>query len=770
MKVGIIFLSLLWALQSCTSVEKEIISADTNVSIIPQVANIELGSTFFEFDANTKFVANDENQQKAISLLNEKFQKAAGWQLQRSATANNSTENVVVFTQNSNHQAEAYTLEISEKRIEIQSNDYRGYVHAIQTLRLLLPQNIESEQKQQTAWRVPTLKITDQPRFLWRGLMLDVARHFFDKAYILKTIDVMAMLKLNVLHLHLVDDQGWRLEIKKYPKLTEIGAWRVDQEDKHWDARSKNNPSEQGTYGGFYTQEDIRQIVAYAHKRGIEVMPEIEMPAHVTSAIAAYPKLSCHKQPVAVPSGGVWPITDIYCAGQEQTFTFLEEVLTEVMELFPFEYIHIGGDEATKTEWKRCKDCQRRIKDHKLKDEHELQSYFIKRIDTFLSSKGKKLVGWDEIIEGGLPKNATVMSWRGFDGGIKASELGNDVIMTPGDFCYLDQYQGDPEKEPLTIGGNIPLSKVYTFDPILEEMTSEQKQHILGGQGNLWSEYVTAPAESQYMIFPRILALSEALWSPNSVKNWENFVKRTEALFHRLDVMGINYAKSMYQVQIRENITEAGKVEITLQSEYPDADIRYAIADGNYQKYTSPFQINQSEKIRAVVFKNEAPFGAVSQKEIRFHKAVGKKVSFENPYHKNYQGQQEATLTNIVRGSKNFHDKQWLAWLVDDASFVVDLEESILIENVLLGVMENQGQGIYYPTQVAVSLSQDGKKYTPVGTFNRAFEKNGYAVITDFEIKFAPQKARFVKIKVTNLGNPPKGGDAWLFIDEVSIQ
>ena len=294
----------------------------------------------------------------------------------------------------------------------------------------------------------------------------------------------MAMLKMNVLHFHLVDDQGWRIEIKKYPKLTEVGAWRVDQEDKHWDGRYTPAADEKGTYGGFYTQEELKELVAYAATKNIEVIPEIEMPAHVSSAIAAYPELSCHERPIGVPSGGVWPITDIYCAGKENTFQFLENVLTEVMDIFPSKYIHVGGDEATKTNWKACPHCNKRMKVEGLKNAEELQSYFIKRMERFINSKGKKLIGWDEILEGGIAPEATVMSWRGVAGGIEAAKQGHDVIMTPGSHCYFDHYQGPQNEEPLAWGGYTPLSKVYTFDPVVDTMTPAEAKHVLGRQAH----------------------------------------------------------------------------------------------------------------------------------------------------------------------------------------------------------------------------------------------------------------------------------------------
>ena len=377
--------------------------------------------------------------------------------------------------------------------------------------------------------------------------MLDVSRHFFPKEDVIQMIDFLAIHKINTLHLHLLDDQGWRIEIKKYPKLTAIGGWRVDREDKPWNSRPKQEAGEKATNGGFYTQEDVKEMVAYAQKRYINIVPEIEMPAHVTAALAAYPQYSCTGGPFTVLPGGVWPVTDIYCAGNDSTFLFLQDVLSEVIDLFPSKYIHIGGDEATKTEWDKCPKCQKRIKTEGLKNSGELQSYFIKRIEKFINSKDRVLLGWDEILEGGLPPKATVMSWRGTQGGIDAAKQGHDVVMTPGQPCYFDHYQGAKEEEPLAIGGFNPLNKVYEFDPIPKELDAEAAKHILGAQANLWTEYVPTFKHAQYMTFPRIAAMAEALWSSKEVKNWDDFNRRIQTFTKRYNQMGINYAKSAFK-------------------------------------------------------------------------------------------------------------------------------------------------------------------------------------------------------------------------------
>lgn len=752
---------------ACHQAEKNISFKAEDIAIIPKPAKMQLSEGGFTFTPKTVFVANDSLRPE-IELFTKQFTKASGWELGIQNTP--AEPNSVTLSVEKNLPAEAYKMQISPQKIQIQASDRNGFIYALQSLRLLLPPDFESPQKTNAQWVVPALTIEDAPQYAWRGLMLDVARHFFPKEYILKTLDRMAMLKLNTFHFHLVDNEGWRIEIKKYPKLTQVGAWRVDQENKHWNARTDNDPNEKGTYGGFYTQEDIKEIVAYAAQRGIRVVPEIEMPAHVMSAIAAYPELSCHERPIAVPSGGVWPITDIYCAGKEHTFAFLEDVLTEVMQLFPSEYLHIGGDEATHTEWEKCPLCQKRMKQEKLKNPHELQSYFIKRIEKFLHSKGKRLIGWDEIIEGGLPQNAIIMNWRGLSVAQKAIEQGHQIILTSD--CYIDQYQGLPDAEPLAIGGYLPLSKLYSYSLEREQLTPEQNQQILGSQANLWAEYIPDEKHSEYMIFPRLLALSEIVWSPAETKNWEDFSHRVNLLFPRLEKMGINYAKSVYQVTPEFVQTDDNSLELTLRTELPNAEIRYVLNGEDWAKaktYSAPIQIKENTHFQAATFLNGKRYETILSDTISFHKAVGKNITFSPKYHKNYQGQGDGTLTNVIRGTKNFHDKQWLAWLVDDATITLDLGQTTPVEKVVVGAMENQGSGIYFPVEITVFTSTDNKNFTQVAQIQWAFQNNGYAELKDFSLEFPSAQAQYIKLKIKNLAHPPKGGDAWLFIDEIQV-
>lgn len=753
--------------------ESKTIFTENDINIVPKPLEMKLKQGAFRFTKDTKLVAaNDQTQ--VFEVLQNKFVSAAGWNLGVVNTAPSS--NFVQLSTDVSLPEEAYNLKVTENQVIIYASGHNGFLYGLETIRQLLPVAIESKNVVSNMnWDIPNVEIKDSPRFKWRGFMLDVSRHFFDKDYVMETIDQLAFLKMNTLHLHLVDDQGWRIEIKKYPKLTEVGGFRVDQEDKPWNARPTPELGKETTYGGFYTQEDIKEIVAYAESRGITVVPEIEMPAHVMSAIAAYPELSCFQKPIMVPSGGVWPITDIYCPGKETTFEFLENVLLEVMELFPSRYIHVGGDEATKTNWEKCPDCKKRIQEEGLETVEELQSYFIRRMERFLSSKGRTLLGWDEILEGGLAPGATVMSWRGVKGGLEASEAGHDVVMTPNSHCYFDYYQGDQDAEPLAWGGNLPLSKVYQFDPVVEGMSEEQAKHVLGGQANLWTEYVPTKAQAEYMTYPRLAALAEAVWSSKDNRNWDDFSNRVSSLFQRYGIMGVNYAKSAYQVTTETSVnTENGVISIALKSEFPQADIRFSL-DGSditsaSKKYSAPVDIDRTTNIKAQVFKDGEPVGAIFEKTIKYHKAVGKPVTYINKYHDSYKGAEDLGMVNVVRGSKNFHDGQWQGWLDNDMELVIDLESPTELEKISVGALENQGSGIYFPIQVEVFLSDDGKTFRSAGSVKREYAANNGSELKDFVIQIGKQTARYIKVKATNLGTAPTGGGSWMFIDEVVVE
>lgn len=508
---------------------------------------------------------------------------------------------------------EGYTLSADKAGLTLKAKSPAGLYYGTQTLYQLI--RLET-QKKIPMMSIPLVQITDKPRFEWRGSMLDCGRFFYSVDFIKQYLDYMAMHKLNTFHWHLTEDHGWRIESKKYPKLNEISSWRAGtQFDLSSDRQINHTP-----HGGYYTQDQIREVVQYAADRFITVVPEVEMPGHTLAVLAAYPELSCTGGPFNMPVQ--WGIQDdIFCAGNDETFSFLEEILSEVVELFPSKIIHIGGDEAPKTRWKECTKCQARIQAEGLKDEHELQSYFIKRIEKFLLTKERNIIGWDEILEGGLAPNATVMSWRGITGGIEAAKQKHDVVMTPTDFMYFDYYQGEPHLEPVAIGGMLTLEKVYSYDPMPAELTKEERKHIKGVQANIWAEFIHSPDKVEYMAFPRLAALSEVAWTPPARKDWEHFTKRMETQYKRYDEAGINYsisAKNVWQTVAVDSVSNIATVSLRTQSYQPE--IRYTIDGSEPTKtsllYNEPFQLTLPGTIKAVVVEGGKRVGKISVRSV----------------------------------------------------------------------------------------------------------------------------------------------------------
>lgn len=510
------------------------------VKLIPLPAMLIDQEGTFQFLPETPIVANKAEALKVVAFFTRHLEDFYGIQHVVKLSASE-PKNGISFKidENSGLEKEAYNLSVTPKGITLVASAPNGLFYGIQTLIQLMP----SSKKKLTEVVFPAVEIKDSPRFAWRGLHLDVCRHFMPKDFVKKYLDYMAMHKFNTFHWHLTEDQGWRIEIKKYPKLTEVGSNRKETLIGH----GRNPVNYDNTpYGGFYTQEDVKEIVQYAADRFITVVPEIEMPGHALAALASYPELGCTGGPYEVATR--WGVfDDVYCAGKEETFTFLQDVIDEILPLFPSEYVHIGGDECPKTRWQKCPLCQKRMRQDSLTTEHELQSYFVQRIEKYLNSKGKKLIGWDEILEGGLAPNAAVMSWRGEEGGIAAAKQHHFVVMTPGKYCYFDHYQTDPKTEPLAIGGFLPLKQVYEYEPVPSSLTEEEASYILGAQGNVWTEYMKSPEHVEYMVFPRAAALAEVVWSPKGSKNYDRFIRRMAEQVKRYDAYGITYCKAEFK-------------------------------------------------------------------------------------------------------------------------------------------------------------------------------------------------------------------------------
>ena len=768
MKKTILFAGLLFSM---------LLQAQQTVHIIPQPLSLVMNEGSFVIDNTTavKFPKNDKETVKVVHFFTEYVKRVTGFELKDSKTKGKK----ISFSIEKINEigSEGYLISVNPNEITVKANTSKGLFYGVQSLLQTLPFVRTNDLVQ-----IPSMEIKDYPRFQWRGLMLDVSRHFFAPELIKEFIDLLATYKMNVFHWHLVDGAGWRLEIKKYPKLTQQAAWRVDDWGKSWNWAEVefNADRNKSTYGGYYTQEQAKEIVAYAKARNITVVPEIEMPGHSEAAMAAYPELSCNPKNHFGQTGNFFAskVESNYCAGNEQAFAFLEDVLTEVLAIFPSKYIHVGGDEVDKKSWKNCVKCQGRMKTEQLKDEKELQSYFIRRMEKFLVSKNRKMIGWDEILEGGLAPEATVMSWQGEAGGIEAAKMGHDVIMTPGSPCYFDHYQGDPETEPLAIGGFNTLKKVYKYEPIPAELNAEQAKRVLGSQANLWTEYIPTAEQAEYMILPRMPALAEVLWSTKEQRNWENFNQRLQPHLEGFEQKGLHYSKGNYKVDIKPIVAD-NILSIALETENTDGIIYYTI-DGSLPsigsiKYEKPFQVTASMTIKAVMTLNNKVMNTKPEEQsFTFNKATGKTVKYDTINSRYYPANGANTLTDGFRGTKDI-GKQWHAFNGNDMVATIDLGTAVSVGSITLGCIQNWGQWVFFPQWVKFEVSVDGVNFKELKTVTNTVPVDARATqLKDFTANFAEQKVKVVRVTAKTIGQCPQGhpGEkqaAWLFVDEIMV-
>jgi hexosaminidase len=678
---------------------------------------------------------------------------------------------------------EAYSLSVTSAQVCVRAATAAGVFYGIQTLLQLMPPEVYDTlmRAANRPFEIPAVTINDAPRFPYRGMHLDVSRHFFPASFIKRYIDLLALHKFNVFHWHLTDDNGWRLEIQRYPGLTEIGAWRVDRMGVAWTERQPPQPGERATYGGFYTQEEVREIVAYAAQRQITVIPEIEMPGHTSEVLAAYPQLSCTGGPFYVQPGGYWPNIDIFCAGNEEVFTFIEGVLDEVFRLFPAPYVHLGGDEANKTRWKECRKCQARIRAERLKDEQELQSYFMKRVERFVRSRGKTVIGWDEILEGGLPPEAVVMSWRGFEGGIEAARQGHDVIMTPTSHCYFDYVQANPKFEPEPTGSLTTLREVYAFEPIPEELEADQRKHIMGAQGNVWTEYIPTPEKAEYMSVPRMCALAEVVWTPAPRRSWDDFRRRLTVHLERLDALRVNYSRGSYRVAFGTAIDSVtGSPVVVLSSEQDRPVIRYTLDGTDPSRFSPAYEkripLSTPLTVRAAIFDGPSMMEEPYQQSIILHPGMRGGIEYGRRPSARF-GSDPRKLIDGITGSLEPDDGTWAEFPGGDLNAVLTLDAARPVRRVVLTVLARPHDRIRQPSEVVFEVSADGKQYTRLDRPEVTVAQKGdnVSVLQFGTAPRLPLPAKYVRVTAKNPGVIPKGEpgegmEARLCFDELIVE
>lgn len=750
------------------------VKGDYGVVPLPQEVTLTNGSPFV-LSPSTKifYPEGNDKMKKNAEFLASYIKEITGYEL---ATATGQPgKGISLVIDQSIQNPEGYQLTVSDNGIRIAGSTDAGVFYGIQTLRKSIPATAQGMNVE-----LPAATINDYPRFAYRGMMLDVSRHFFPVDSVKTYLDILALHNQNTFHWHLSDDQGWRIEIKKYPELTQIGSKRKETVIGH------NSGTYDGKeYGGFYTQDQIRDVINYAAERHITIIPEIDMPGHQLAALATYPELGCTGGPYDV--WGQWGVADdVICAGNEKSMQFLEDVLSEVIDLFPSEYIHVGGDECPKVRWEKCPKCQARIKELGLKAdkdhtaEQRLQSYIINYAEQFLNGKGRQIIGWEEILEGGLAPNATVMSWRGIEGGIEAVKHKHDAIMTPSSFLYFDYYQTmDTDNEPPAIGGYVPLEKVYSYEPVPQILTPEEAKHIVGIQANLWTEYIPTYSQVEYMELPRMAALSEVQWTMPEKKEYADFLKRLPGLIAVYDINQYNYAKHIFQVNSQYiPDTEANVLNVAL-STIDNAPVYYTL-DGSDPTassniYTDTLKIGQSCTLKAITIRPNGS-SAVLKEDIKFNKATMKPITMQQPINEKYKFEGKNTLIDGLAGSRNYRTGRWIAFYQNDLEAVIDLQQETPISKAWVRTYVEIGEEILDLRELSVAVSNDGKEYKEVKSeVYPAVSKEDKNGIYTHELSFDTVQARYVKITARPEYNIPawhwgKGRPAFIFVDEIGLE
>ncbi len=749
-------------------------TSSSSLALIPYPAHLTESEGTFTFSDATTIAIEENADEVLVENFASLFIQSAGFSPK---VKTNSKKGDICVVRDKDMPEEAYRMEITSKKIIITSSSTKGTFYALQTLRQLLPAAIEGEKKAKNAvWSVPAMSISDEPRFGYRGLMVDVARTFLPKKELMKIIECMGMMKLNRLQLHLTDDNGWRLEIKKYPLLTEIGSRRVNRSGIPFPDRRNARQGEPTEEGGYYTQDDIREIVAYAAERQIEVIPEIAIPGHSQAALAAYPLLTCpvvDKYIGVVPGLGSNHSDIVFCAGNEEVYTFLQDIIDEVVELFPSSYIHLGGDALPHTHWEECPLCRERMEKEDLDDEKDLLGYFFRRLDRYAHGKGRQTMGWQEIMEANLSKGAVVFDWHGYGhGAMEAGKQRHQFVLTPTDILYLNRSQGPQWFEPMAFEGMNTLEEIYHYEPIERYWTMSMRSLFLGMQASMWTEFCESAEDVEYLLFPRLAAVAEAAWSVPVAKRWTRFLPTLDKYAERWTLKGIHYAGSIYNIQ-HEVVPDFGALKVSLNCMRPDVEIRYTLngkePTAHSSVYRRPIQVKETQTVKCATFRQGKQMGKTLTLPVVMVENTGKNLLRSNAV--------ERRIVNGVRGSLMYTDNEWAFWTNNDSiALTLDMGGRKKMKHITLGCLNDFGMGIHKPASIEIQLSNNDvsywkiaeKQFTPSEIF-----KEGRSV-EDLLLEI-DDRARYVRIILKGVGKCPNthvrsGQEVRVMMDEVTIE
>jgi hexosaminidase len=760
----------------------------STIHIIPEPVEIIEKKGVFHFNRTTRILIKGDTTGFATIFKSFviSFNRASGILLTISQK-NSKADSLNVLVIELNHDPsiknnEGYIIEIDKNQIHISAPALAGIFYAIETIKQLLPPEFYSKSNisGKIRWQIPCASILDYPQYSFRGMNLDVSRHFFPVSFIKKYLDILSNYKFNIFHWHLTDSHGWRIEIKQYPKLTSAGAWRAERKGIPMTIAEPTGKDEPATYGGYYSQEEIKDIIQYAKERFITIIPEIEMPGHCTAALVAYPEFNClnNKIPLLIPCGYPGDLQHNFCVGYDSTYTFLENILNEVMKLFPSNYVHIGGDEVRAGPWLTCPRCRKRMEENGFKTSQLLQAYFTKRIDSFITANNKRTIGWDEILSANISSEAVAMAWHGTEGAVSDLQSGHEIVMSPYHYTYFDFYQSDPDLEEYITYAGLFLDTVYAFNPGSLNITDREKKLIIGGEGSLWTENVETAGRVEYMLLPRLFALSEDLWSGSGNKNYRKFIDKTEDEFNRLDMRHIHYAKSMFNLSISPHFDSATKkIIISINNQVASKYIIRYTLDGKKPDYHSavyknPLIIDKSVALQTALFKNEFILGKVNSQRFTIHQGIGSIINIFPDSLDEEISSEYKRLNDGIFGTIEPFDGRWVSFHDSVKTITIDLGKSRIIQNIYVRFMEDQVSDIYLPKKIEFSFSVEGSHFrTFYEVFNKSIPEQPLRHIVSYKQEVLSLNARYIRLRIKNAnlnsGDQTKNN---FLLDEIVVQ